>query len=360
MGRQLSNLINVTRNGLYCERGDFYIDPWRSVGKAVITHAHADHACRGCSTYLTCHAGRHVLQSRMGPSALIESLDYGEPITIRDVTVSLHPAGHILGSAQIRVEHNGEIWLVSGDYKVTPDATCAVFEPVRCHTFITECTFGLPVYRWRPQARVFESLNSWWQTNRDEGRTSVVFAYALGKAQRILSGVDASIGQIFCHGAVERVNDNYRTSGVALPPTQYAGRGESKRDWDGALIIAPPSALASPWLRKFGSTSTAFASGWMQIRGNRRRRSVDRGFVLSDHADWLGLTTAIRETGAQRVLATHGRTGAMVRWLQEHGIDASPLETEFVGERDDLEIDSTDFSDTDAGDGDGYPEETSE
>jgi putative mRNA 3-end processing factor len=255
-----------------------------------------------------------------------------------------------LGSAQIRVEHAGEVWVVSGDYKITPDDTCAAFEPVRCHTFITECTFGLPVYRWQLQTDIFESLNAWWRTNRDEGRASLVFAYSLGKAQRVLAGVDAAIGPIYCHGAVERMNDSYRASGVALPPTQYAGRGESKRDWAGALILAPPSALASPWLRKFGAISTAFASGWMRIRGNRRRRSVDRGFALSDHADWPGLIAAIRETGAQRVLATHGRTSAMVRWLQEQGIDAAPLETEYVGERDDLEVDSTDAADNDTED----------
>jgi putative mRNA 3-end processing factor len=284
----------------------------------------------------------------MGASAVVDSVEYGEAVSCRGVSISLHPAGHILGSAQIRVEHNGEVWVVSGDYKVTPDNTCTAFEPVRCHTFITECTFGLPVYRWRPQAEVFDSLNSWWQTNRDQGQVSVVFAYALGKAQRILAGIDPSIAPIYCHGAVERVNDNYRKSGVSLPPTVYAGVGNDNRDWAGALIVAPPSALASPWLRKFGMTSTAFASGWMRIRGNRRRRSVDRGFVLSDHADWPGLMEAIRSTEAMRVLATHGRTTAMVRWLQEQGIDAAPLQTEYVGERDDLEVDSTDTADSDA------------
>jgi putative mRNA 3-end processing factor len=284
----------------------------------------------------------------MGASAAIESVNYGEAVTHHGVTVTLHPAGHILGSAQIRLEHIGQVWVVSGDYKVAPDDTCTPFEPVRCNTFITECTFGLPVYRWPSQVDVFESLNQWWRQNREEGRTSIVFAYALGKAQRVLVGIDPSIGSIYCHGAVERMNDNYRQSGVVLPPTQYAGRGESKRDWAGSLIVAPPSAIASPWLRKFGGTSTAFVSGWMQIRGNRRRRSVDRGFALSDHADWPGLTAAIRETGAQRILATHGRTGAMVRWLQEQGMDAAALETEYVGERDDLEVDSADAADSDA------------
>lgn len=345
------DLIRVTTKGLYCEPGDFFIDPWQPVPRAIITHAHGDHARWGCDRYLTPHAGRHVLQTRMGESAVIDSVEYGEIVSYRGVSISLHPAGHILGSAQIRVEHRGEVWVVSGDYKVTPDKTCAAFEPVRCHTFITECTFGLPVYRWQPQAEVWESMNDWWRTNREQGRVSVVFAYALGKAQRILAGIDPSIAPIYCHGAVERINGNYRKSGVPLPSTEYAGVGNDKRDWAGALIVAPPSALASSWLRKFGSISTAFASGWMRIRGNRRRRSVDRGFVLSDHADWPGLTEAIRQTGAERVLATHGRTTAMVRWLREKGIDAAPLQTEYVGERDDLEVDSTDVIDSDIDDG---------
>jgi putative mRNA 3-end processing factor len=240
------------------------------------------------------------------------------------------------------------VWVVSGDYKIAPDATCQPFESVRCHTFITECTFGLPIYRWRPEPEIAADVNTWWRQNRDEGRMSVIFAYALGKAQRIIAGLDTSIGPIYCHGAVQRVNDDYRATGVPLPATQYAGRGSDRRDWNGAIVVAPPSAIASPWLRKFGPVSTAFASGWMRIRGARRRRSVDRGFVLSDHADWPGLTFAIRETGAEHVLATHGRTTAMVRWLREHGIDARALTTEYVGESDDMEVDATDAEDEQA------------
>jgi putative mRNA 3-end processing factor len=237
------------------------------------------------------------------------------------------------------------VWVASGDYKLTPDATCTSFEPVRCHAYITECTFGLPIYRWRPQPEIFAELNAWWTRNRGAGKASVVFAYALGKAQRIIAGVDPSVGPIFCHGAVQRVNDDYRASGISLPVTQYAGRGDSQRDWTGSLIVAPPSAMASAWLRKFGPSATAFASGWMRIRGTRRRRSVDRGFVLSDHADWEGLTSAILATGAERVLATHGRTGAMVRWLCEQGVRAESLKTEFVGESDDMDVDAGDSSD---------------
>lgn len=351
----VTQLIATTANGLYCERGDFYIDPWRSVPRAVITHAHSDHARWGCGRYLTSHDGRHVLQARMGETAVIDSVAYGETIDHHGVKVSLHPAGHILGSAQIRVEYGGEVWVVSGDYKVAPDTTCKPFESVRCHTFVTECTFGLPIYSWRPELEIVTEVNAWWRKNKDEGRASIVFAYALGKAQRIIAGLDSSIGPINCHGAVEHVNNSYRATGVALPETQYAGRAGDKRDWAGSIIVAPPSAIASPWLRKFGASSTAFASGWMRIRGARRRRSVERGFVLSDHADWSGLTSAIRATGAERVLATHGRTTAMVRWLREQGIDAAPLSTEFVGESDDVEVDAADADDgqlqseTDAG-----------
>ncbi|WP_437223620.1 ligase-associated DNA damage response exonuclease [Planctomicrobium sp. SH661] len=335
----MADLIQNTREGLYCSAGDFHIDPWRPVPRAMITHAHGDHARRGSGRYLTTTEGRHVLQTRMGPEAVVDTVEYGETISVNGVHVSFHPAGHVLGSAQIRVEHRGEVWTVSGDYKVAPDITCRTFEPVPCDTFITECTFGLPIYRWQPQSETFSEINRWWRASREAGRLSVVFAYALGKAQRVLAGVDPSIGPILCHGAVERVNQDYRETGIPLPETNYAGRFERTKDWEGALIVAPPSANGSVWMRKFGDASRAFVSGWMQIRGTRRRRAVDRGFVLSDHADWPGLLSAIQATGATRILATHGRTAPMVRWLNDAGYDAAPLRTEYVGERDDADVD---------------------
>lgn len=343
----MPNLIALTDNGLYCERGDFYIDPWKPVPRAVITHAHSDHARRGSERYLTTPHGWHVLQSRMDYGAVIDIAEFGRELSMGDVKVSLHPAGHILGSAQIRVEHQGEVWVVSGDYKVEADTTCEPFTPIPCNTFITECTFGLPIYRWPSHAEVIEEVNRWWRTNREEGRVSILFAYALGKAQRVIAGVDASIGPIYCHGAVQRVNESYANAGIALPMTSHAGVAADKKEWKGALIVAPPSANGTPWMRKFGESSTGFASGWMQVRGTRRRRAVDRGFVISDHADWPGLLSAIKETNAERVLATHGRTGTMVRWLQESGIDAASLHTEFVGERDDVEIDAIDDAEAD-------------
>lgn len=334
-----TSLIRVTDAGLYCEAGGFYIDPWKPVRNAVVTHAHADHARRGSERYLTTSQGRHVLRTRLGASADVATLEYGESINVGRTRLSLHPAGHLLGSAQVRIEHQGRVCVVSGDYKTDCDPTCHPFEPVRCHTFITESTFGLPIYRWPPQSEMFAAINHWWRENRDQGRVSILFAYALGKAQRLLAGIDATIGRILCHGAVDRVNRAYCDAGVDLPVCAFAGRLNSKSDWEGTLILAPPTALGTPWMRKFGDVSTAFASGWMLIRGARRRRSVDRGFALSDHADWPGLLQAIRDTGAEEVLATHGHAGSMARWLQEQGLRSAALLTPYEGERDDADLD---------------------
>jgi putative mRNA 3-end processing factor len=255
-------LIRMTDAGLYCAVGDFYIDPWLPVARAVITHAHADHARRGSTSYLTTRAGERVLRTRMGEHVAIQVVSYGEAVTLHGVTLSLHPVGHILGSAQIRVEHNGDVWVISGDYKTGTDSTCTPFEPVRCTTFVTESTFGLPIYRWPLQADTFEAINRWWRDNQLAGKASMLFAYALGKAQRLLGGIDPTIGPIFTHGAVERLNQDYRASGVALPATTNAV-AERGADWSQALIIAPPSAQGTPWMRRFGTLSTGFASGWM-------------------------------------------------------------------------------------------------
>lgn len=325
-------LLQLTDVGLYCEAGGFHVDPWRPVDRAVITHAHADHACWGCRRYLTSSEGRNVLRVRMGREAVIDDIGFGEPVEINGVRVSLHPAGHILGSSQVRVEHRGEVWVVSGDYKVEPDATCSPFEPVRCHAFVTESTFGLPIYRWAPQSEIFDDINAWWRTSRDAGKACLLFGYSLGKAQRLLAGLDPEIGPIYTHGAVEKLNRAYRETGVALPPTQYAGA--RKGEWAGAMIVAPPSAHGTPWTRKFGATSSGFASGWMRIRGARRRKAVDRGFVLSDHVDWLGLLGSIEATGAEKVLVTHGYSSVVVRLLRERGLDAQALATRFEGEQD--------------------------
>ncbi len=330
-----SALIQLTEHGLYCSAGDFYIDPWQPVERAVITHAHADHARRGSRRYLTTRAGEPVLRLRLGSEAAIEAVEYARVVTHHGVRVSLHPAGHILGSAQVRVEHAGEVWAISGDYKLEADPTCTPFEPVRCHTLVTESTFGLPVYRWPAQADVRADIDAWWRANRDAGRASLLFGYALGKAQRLLAGLDPSVGPIYTHGAVEKVNEAYRAAGVSLPATRHAAAAGRGTSWAGAIVVAPPSAHGTPWERKFGAASTAFASGWMQIRGTRRRRAVDRGFVLSDHADWPGLLGAVRDTGAEHVWVTHGYSAVLARWLAEQGLDAQPVPTQFEGERDD-------------------------
>ena len=326
------DLVTLAPAGLYCAAGGFYIDPWRPVDRAVITHAHSDHASGGHGQYLVTAAGEQVTRRRVG-AATIQTLEYGERLAIGDVTLSFHPAGHVLGSAQVRLEHRGEVWVVSGDYKLQPDPTCAPFEPVRCHAFITESTFGLPIYRWREPAALFADVSAWWRENRDAGRASVVYAYALGKAQRLIASVAADLGPIYCHGAVEVLNDAYRASGVALPATQRVSAAPRGHHYGDALIVAPPSAQGTPWLKRFGDYADAFASGWMQIRGVRRRRAVDRGFALSDHADWPGLLAAIDATGAERVIVTHGYSDPLVRWLNDRGIAAERLETRYTGEQ---------------------------
>lgn len=326
------DLITLEPAGLFCAPGGFYVDPWRPVERAVITHAHGDHASFGHRHYLVSEPGEHVTRRRVGGEASMQTLAYGEQVDIGGVKVSLHPAGHVLGSAQVRLEYGGEVWVVSGDYKLQPDSTCVPFEPVRCDTFITESTFGLPIYRWRDPQELFVDMNEWWSANRSAGFATVVYAYALGKAQRVLASVDPSIGSIYTHGAVEALNEAYRASGVDLPPTQRASQMPRGHDFRGALVVAPPSAQSTPWLRRFGDYADAFASGWMQIRGVRRRRAVDRGFALSDHADWPGLLEAISATGAQRVFVTHGYSDPLVRWLCDHGIDAKTLITRFTGE----------------------------
>jgi putative mRNA 3-end processing factor len=327
-----SDLVVLRPQGLYCPAGDFYIDPWRPVDRAVITHAHADHARPGHGHYLCSHEGAALVRARLGEVSL-QTLDWGVALQQRDVRLSLHPAGHVLGSAQVRIEHRGQVWVASGDYFVSGSGdgnpTCSAFEAVRCHCFISESTFALPVYRWQPQQRLFAEIDAWWQGNAAARRPSLLLAYSLGKAQHVLAGVDASIGPILVHGAVETLNAAYRSAGVRLAPTVSAAQASAREHGSRALIIAPPSVHGSAWARRFGDFSDAFASGWMQLRGARRRQGVDRGFALSDHADWPGLQAAIRATGAERVIVTHGYEAVMVRWLREQGLQAHSLLTEF-------------------------------
>jgi len=327
-------LIVARPEGLYCPPGDFHIDPWRPVDRAVITHAHSDHARSGSRHYMAAQGGEAVLRGRLGDIDL-QVMAYGEALTHNGVRISLHPAGHVLGSAQVRVEYQGEVWVASGDYKLGDDPTCAPFEPVPCEVFITESTFGLPIYRWESGDVLAEQINAWWAANAAAGRASVLYCYAFGKAQRVLCGLDTGIGPIVVHGAVENVNRGYRAAGVALPPVLRVDEAQAdKAALRRAIVLAPPSARGTSWTRRFGDHADGFASGWMQVRGARRRRGVDRGFVLSDHADWPGLQTAIGACGASRVIVTHGQVPVLVRWLNEAGISAQAFDTAYGDEED--------------------------
>ncbi len=329
----IKGMLQLTERGLYCAAADVYIDPWLPVDRAIITHAHGDHARWGSKHYLASRDGGRVLRTRMGADANIELIDYGEPRTINGVRITLVPAGHILGSAQVRLELDGDVWCVSGDYKTEPDPTCSAFEPVRCNTFITESTFGLPIYRWCSQHETFADMRTWWAENAALGRASIIYAYALGKAQRILAGMlGADIGPIYTHGAVERLTNDYRESGITLHPTSPVVAQPKGTSFAGSLIIAPPSAAGSTWLRRFGDISTAFASGWMQVRGARRRRSLDKGFILSDHVDWPALIEAVAATGAENVWVTHGYREQVVRYLTDKGLAAQAIASHWEGE----------------------------
>ncbi|MEM8536263.1 MAG: ligase-associated DNA damage response exonuclease [Pseudomonadota bacterium] len=327
----MEDVLTFTDRGIYCPAGDFYIDPWRPVDRALITHGHADHARPGMNRYLATQAAAPVMRHRLGDITL-DTVDFGETRQIGSATVSFHPAGHVPGSAQIRVAVAGQVWVVSGDYKVVADGLSEPFEPVKCHAFITECTFGLPIFTWTPQDVLTKQINDWWAANAAAGRTSILGAYALGKAQRLLTTVDTDIGPILTHGAIENTNAVLRAQGIALPDTTLATPDTTHKTHPGALVLATPSALGTTWTRKFGPSSTAFASGWMALRGVRRRRAADRGFIVSDHADWEGLNAAINDTGATKIFATHGYTNAFQKWLTAQGYDAHIVSTDYHGE----------------------------
>lgn len=323
------DLLVARTEGLYCPPGDFYIDPLRPVERAVLTHAHADHARAGHRHVLATSVSEAVLEARLGSSLPFQGLRYGEEAVHRGVTISLHPAGHVLGSAQVRLAYRGQVWVVSGDYYLSAHAdqnpTCAPFEPVRCDCFVTESTFGLPLYRWRPQAQVIAEIDQWWAANAAAGRGSVIWAYSLGKAQRLLAAVDRSIGPLVVHPAVEGVNAAYRAAGVAIAPTSVLSSNGAPEDLAGALVIVPPQPVASVWSRRLATCRDAFASGWMQLRAERLRRRVGQGFALSDHADWPGLLRAVQASGAEQIRVMHGSVDPLVRWLCEAGLDARPM-----------------------------------
>jgi putative mRNA 3-end processing factor len=327
-----SDLVVLRREGLYCPQGDFFIDPWKPVARAVITHGHGDHARTGNGEYFAAAAGLPILQWRLGDQRY-QVHDFGEPFEIGDARVSFHSAGHVLGSAQVRIEAEGQVWVASGDYKRQHDPTCAPFEVLDCDTFITEATFGLPVYRWPETSEVAREIVEWRDHCGRRGEAAVLLCYALGKAQRILAELAAWTDRpAFVHGAVDAGVQVYRRAGVRMLETLPVSETAKGSDFAGELVLAPPSAAGSTWMRRFRHAQTGFASGWMRVRGNRRRRNYDRGFVVSDHADWPGLMRTIRETGARRVIATHGNTDAIIRALNEAGIAAEAFITDFGGE----------------------------
>jgi len=323
------SVLEFRPEGIYCSQGDFYIDPWRPVDKALITHGHADHARFGSKKYLCTDIAAPVIRHRLGNVA-IETIPYEKELSLNGVNVSFYPAGHVPGSAQILIEIKGERWVVSGDYKVVDDGLSTPFKPIKCHSFISECTFGLPAFNWSPQEQVFKEINSWWQQCTSDGLTPILAAYGLGKAQRLIAGLDTNIGPILTHGAIEKTNQIMRDQKIAIPETFLVTSKLDLANFKNAIVLAPPSALSTSWVKKFGKISTGYASGWMAIRGIKRRRAADKGFVISDHADWNGLNLAIKETQAEKIFVTHGYTDSFSKWLQFKGLNASVVKTEFT------------------------------
>lgn len=332
------SLIQFTDKGLYCPAGDFYIDPWRGVNRAVITHAHSDHARWGSNAYL-CHTlTKPILQLRLGVENTYETMGWGETVNMNGVAVSLHPAAHIIGSSMVRVAYRGEVWLVTGDYKLENDGISGSWQPVPCHTLITECTFGLPIYQWQPQENIFADIRQWVLQNMAAAKNSVLIAYSLGKAQRLLQAVAPLQIPIFVHGAIWNTHNALTEAGVQLPQVTRITADTPKDLLKKAIVIAPPGAEGTPWLKKLQPYSLGVCSGWMQVRGNARRRNADRGFVLSDHADWPALLEAVAATGAQKVFTTHGFTAAFSRYLNEKGIESEEVKTAYgTEETDNLE-----------------------
>lgn len=322
-----SPLLQFTNKGIYCKEAKVYLDPWKPVDRAIISHGHADHSRWGHKKYITHHRNIPIISHRLG-DIQVSGVDWGETFTINNVKFSLYPAGHIIGSSQIRVEHKNEVWVFSGDYKTEDDGISTPYEPVQCDTFITECTFGLPAFKWTPQKEVFETINSWWAENKSEGKTSVLFGYSLGKAQRLLKYLDTDIGKIYTHGAIENMTEVLRPL-VDFPETTLITKDTKKEQLLGNIVLAPPSTHGSVWIRKMAPYVTGSASGWMTFRGARRRRAIDKGFVLSDHCDWQGLLSSIKETGAEKIICTHGYSDIFSRYLREQGYDARTEPTQY-------------------------------
>ncbi len=328
-------LLQFTDKGIYCEKAGVYLDPWKPVEKAIITHGHADHSRWGNKQYITHHRNIPIISHRLG-NINTTGVAWGENFIINNVKFSMHPAGHIIGSSQVRVEHKGEVWVFTGDYKTEDDGITTPYESIKCDTFITECTFGLPAFKWIPQNEVLQDINAWWKENQNEGKTSILFGYSLGKAQRLLKYLNTDIGRIYTHGAIENMTEVLRPL-VSFPKTTLITKETTKKELLGNMVLAPPSAHGSTWIRKMVPYVTASASGWMTFRGARRRRAIDKGFVLSDHCDWQGLLSSIEATGAEKVICTHGYSDIFSKYLRELGYDARTEATQYEGEQGEME-----------------------
>lgn len=322
-------LISFTSKGLYCAQGDFYIDPWQPVRRAVITHAHSDHARYGSQFYFAHTDSYYLLKARLGWDIVLQTVDYNQSININGVTVTLFPAGHIIGSAQVRVSYKGETWVVSGDYKIEDDGLTVPFEPVRCHTFITESTFGLPIYQWKPQADIIDDIDQWVKKNQAAGRNSMLTAYSLGKAQRLIHALAARGYDFYAHGSIYYMQEAVRRT-IDIAAVKYLTADIPKDTVKNSIILMPPSAANSSWTNRWQPYALGACSGWMQTRGAQRRRNADAGFALSDHADWAGLLYAIKATGAETIYATHGFSAALARYVQEeYGLKTGVVQTAF-------------------------------
>lgn len=320
--------LKFTNKGIYCVPGKFYIDPWQPVDLAIITHGHADHARSGMKKYLCHHFTQPILYSRIGHFIDCQSVGYGEVVVINGVKVSLHPAGHIIGSAQIKMEYKGYVIVISGDYKIQDDGLSTPFEPIKCHEFITESTFGLPIYNWSSIADQEKQLQNWVEHNRAYGKTSVFIGYSLGKSQRLMKALDG-MGELYVHHSIAKVNEAYKSVGIKLPDYKVVDLREDKKHLNGKIVLLPPALVDNPATKKIPNMAYAICSGWMQIRGAKRWRSADAGFAISDHADWQGLLSAIKSTEAEKVYVTHGKTAVFAKYLNEMGTWADEVKTQY-------------------------------
>lgn len=330
-------LVKFTKKGIYCIPGKFYLDPWLPVDYAIISHGHADHARNGMKYYLCQTDSKAILKHRLGADIQIESLNYNEPRTVNGVQVSFHPAGHVIGSAQIRLEYKGFVVVFTGDYKVKNDHLTIPFEPIKCHEFITESTFGLPIYNWLPEAQLQKQMQDWVLKNQSHNRTSVFLGYSLGKAQRIMKLMEG-VDKMYVHSAIHNLNKAIEGTGIPLPQTKLLNYDFKKEDLQNKIVIMPPGLLGSKLLKKIPNAATAICSGWMQIRGNRRWQAVDAGFAVSDHADWNGLLSAVKASEAEKVYVTHGSQATFSKYLNEIGIPSAEVKTEYGSDEDDKEV----------------------